>query len=414
MNAEWKSRRANWGAEENRFSSLLRQFRHDGVPLVDLTISNPTEAGAWHDLGALAELLAVAARAPYHPHPSGLHSAREALAGFLSSPGDAVSADDLVLCASTSEAYSWLFKLCGDPGGEVITPLPSYPLLESICALESLQVRGVQMQRMERSWRIEQEDLHEAASASTRALALVHPNNPTGHALDEGEVDAVLGFCRARNLPLISDEVFLDYRLNDRLVAGSLAARADGVIFSLGGLSKSLALPHWKLAWIRIGGDPAQRSRTRAALEWIADTFLPVNTPVQVALPSLLAMRESVQTAIGVRLAANLGLAEEMLGACAAVEVDRPDGGWSLLVRVPRVEPDEAFATRLLQEEQVVVQPGYFYDVPWDSIVLSLLTREDVFVEGVLRIMSALRRLVEPAVVARMDAAHGGSGESIP
>lgn len=412
MSVGWKSGRADWTLQENRLAALLRRLRSERVPLLDLTVSNPTRTGSWHDQAALAELLAAAAGARYEPAPLGLVSAREALAASLSSDEDPISPDDLILCASTSEAYSWLFKLCGNPGEEVLTPVPSYPLLDAICSLESLSLCTIPMQRVDRSWRVEPAELLEAASNSACALAVVHPNNPTGHALGSSEMDDLLGFCTRRDLPLISDEVFIDYRLSDRLTEGSLAGRAEGVIFSLGGLSKMLALPHWKLGWIRLGGDPSLRRRTRDALEWIADTFLSVNTPVQVALPGLLSMKESIQQPIRERLRTNLARADEVLGQLPSVEVDRPDGGWSLLIRIPQIESDDAFVTRLLMEEQVVVQPGYFYDVPWDSIVLSLLTPEDDFAEGVVRIATALRRVLSSLDDVVVDSGGGADGES--
>lgn len=378
---------------ESRLAAAMRQRRSSGAELLDLTLTNPTIAGDWHDPELLADVLSSTAGARYEPDPAGLLPAREALAAALSTRNDEVHPDDLILCASTSEAYSWLFKLCADPGGSILTPVPSYPLLDAIAELESLDVRHVPMQRMRRSWRLERPELESQMSAGARALVVVHPNNPTGHALSSVERAAVMDFCAQQNLPLISDEVFLDFSFGAVPLKSLAEGAGDARVFSLGGLSKMLALPHWKLGWIRIGG--CDRGKARAALEWIADTYLSVNTPVQLALPRLLETRGAVQSRLMRRLRTNLAVARELFASLPFVELDDPDGGWSLLIRVPAVESDEELVLRLLGHEGVIVQPGYFYDAPFDAIVVSLLSREGEFREGLARVARVIESLAD-------------------
>ena len=352
------SKRAQWSAPLNE---LTIERRKRGA-LLDLTESNPTRAAIPYPYVELAVTLAHGAHAAYDPDPRGLRSAREALALHLG-----CDADDLLLTASTSEAYSFLFKLLTDPGDEVLTATPSYPLLEHLASLELVTMRPFAME-FHRRW-----EIHDVpVTPRTRALIVVNPNNPTGSYVTAREQDAlaVLG------IPIVSDEVFLDYPLDGR---GTSFVRDDVLTFTLGGLSKSVGLPHFKLGWIRVSGPG--KAEALDALEMIADNFLSVATPVQVALPELLDIAPRIRAAISERTRINLSTLRST--AKPSMQVLPVEGGWSAVVRVPRVMSDDELALALL-DRGVVVQPGYFYDFDSDGyVVVSLLTREEVFGKGV-------------------------------
>lgn len=368
------SRRANWHAPLNRLAIERENLRRSGQRLLDLTETNPTRAAIEYPLDELSAVMARAARAPYEPDPAGLRTAREALAAELS-----CHPDDLVLTASTSEAYSWLFKLLTDPGEAILTATPTYPLLEHLAALEQIELHYFAMER-HRRWEIDISSVRRGLTAQTRAIAVVHPNNPTGSYLSASEQDEVA----ALGLPLISDEVFYEYPLApppDR--APPVADRDDTLCFTLGGLSKSAGLPHYKLGWIRLGGPAADRVRARQALELIADNFLSVSTPVQQALPELLRIAPRIRSAIAERTRTNLELLVGAMKRAPAGEVFPVEGGWAAVIRLPRTQSDEELARSLLQKG-AVVQPGYFFDFAIDScIVISLLPPPDVFAEGI-------------------------------
>jgi len=357
------SKRAHWSAPLN----ALTVERRRRVDVLDLSETNPTRAGIPYPLDELAGAIARGARASYDPDPRGMRSAREALAEELR-----CDADDLILTASTSEAYSFLFKLLTDPGDEVLTPVPSYPLLEHLASLEQISLRPFPLE-LHRRW-----ELHTVApSPHTRAIAVVNPNNPTGSFVAPPEQDAIA----ALGIPVISDEVFLDYPLDG---AGTTFVRDDILTFTLGGLSKSAGLPHFKLGWIRISG-PAKTDAIEA-LELIADNFLSVATPVQAALPELLRIAPRIRAAISARTKANLKTLRDALNSARAATVLPVEGGWSAVIRVPRLGSDEELALALL-ERGVAVQPGYFFDFQSEGyIVVSLLTPEKTIAEGVRRI----------------------------
>lgn len=353
------SSRARWNAPLNALT-LARQA-HSG-PLLDLTETNPTRAGIDYPLDELSEALARGARASYDPDPRGLLSAREALAAHLR-----CSPDDLLLTASTSEAYSFLFKLLTDPGDAILTATPSYPLLEHLASLELVTLLPFPLE-FHRRW-----ELHDVPK-NGRAIVVVNPNNPTGSFVTPREQDVVA----ARGLPVISDEVFLDYPLEG---SGVSFVRDDVLTFTLGGLSKSAGLPHFKLAWIRVSGPG--KAEALDALELIADDFLSVATPVQVALPTLLSIAPRIRGAISARTRANLSLLRDRFASVPSAQVLPVEGGWSAVIRVPSVMSDEELALALLHEG-VIIQPGYFFDFASEGyVVVSLLTPEETFAAGV-------------------------------
>jgi aspartate/methionine/tyrosine aminotransferase len=336
--------------------------------------TNPTRAGIDYPLDALAEAMARAARVAYTPDPRGLLSAREALSDRLG-----CSPDDLVLTASTSEAYAFLFKLLCDPGDAIAMPTPSYPLLEHLSALESVSIRPYALE-FHRRWEIETSRIDN----NVRLIAVINPNNPTGSFVSAAEQDAIAALGR----PIVSDEVFLEYPLEGN---GSSFIRDDVLTFLLGGLSKSAGLPHFKLAWIRVSGPANLKRDAIAALELVADNFLSVSTPVQAALPDLLKIAPSIQSAIAARIRRNLDQLRSV--AIPSMRVLPVEGGWSAVLRIPNTESDEDFALRLVERDGVAVHPGYFFDFESDGyLVISLLTEPGTFDEGVSRLLSAIPR----------------------
>lgn len=369
------SRRLPWNASVNQLT-IARRARTD---LLDLTASNPTVAGIEYPLDELSEIMARAARAPYDPDPLGLPSAREAMAAEL-----ACDADDVVITASTSEAYSFLFKLLCDPGDAVLTAIPSYPLLAHLAELELIELRSFALDLHQR-WEVDPGRVRAALTDPTRALLVVNPNNPTGSYVTGTEQEALAAF----GLPIISDEVFRDYPI-DASPAPSFV-RSDVLTFALGGLSKGAGLPHYKLGWIRVSGPPSARRQAINALELIADNFLSVGTPVQVALPELLRIAPRIRAAILARVRANLRALQTALPKAASVLP--VEGGWSAVVRIPSTAGDEEFVLDLVTHQGVVVHPGYFFDFDREGyIVVSLLTPREVFDEGIARVVEVVSR----------------------
>ncbi len=360
------SRRLPRELHPNALAELLREKRAAGAQILDLTESNPTHAGIEYPAGFLSSL-AVEAAARYEPEPFGLPAARETIAREYGA-----HADRVVMTASTSEAYSWLFKLLCDPGDEVLVPRPSYPLFDYLAALESVQVRHYGL-FYDHGWCIDFHTIARAINHRTRAIVLVNPNNPTGHFLRRHELEQLAAF----GLPVISDEVFRDYPLQPAPDSVLTLQGFDGTLaFTLNGLSKTVGLPQMKLAWMIAGGPPDQVREALARLEIIADTYLSVGTPVQCALPTLLELRTPVQRQILERLRGNLAVLRP------AFDVEA--GWYAILSR------DEGAELRLLRDHDVLVQPGYFYDFENPRyIVLSLLTAPDVFKEGVARLQLA-------------------------
>ena len=367
------SKRADWNAVTNRLTLARQAYRGT---LLDLTNSNPTKAGLSYPLDELSEVMARAARAPYDPQPLGLASAREAVAGAL-----ACDASDIAITASTSEAYSFLFKLLCDPGDAVVTATPSYPLLEHLAALELIELRYFALEFHQR-WEIDPAALRAEIDGRARAVLIVNPNNPTGSYVTAAEQDEIA----SAGIPVISDEVFHPFAFG----AGAPSfVRDDVLTFTLGGLSKSAGLPHYKLGWIRASG-PGKEAAINA-LELIADNFLSVATPVQAALPELLAIAPRIRQAIQRRTSSNLATLQAAIARYPAARVLPVEGGWSAVVRVPRIDSDEALVLRLLEDHGVVVHPGYFFDFETDGhLVVSLLTETSPFEEGIERLISSL------------------------
>jgi alanine-synthesizing transaminase len=361
------SRRLPHEIRPNALTELLQAKRQSGARILDLTESNPTHSGIEYPAGFLSSLAAEAA-ARYEPEPFGLRAAREVIAREYGAHVDRV-----IMTASTSEAYSWLFKLLCDPGDEVLVPRPSYPLFDYLAALESATVRHYGL-FYDHGWCIDFHTIEGAINDRTRAIVLVNPNNPTGHFLRRHELAHLTAF----GLPIIADEVFRDYQLQPAPDSVLTMQNVDDVpVFTLNGLSKTVGLPQMKLAWMIANGRPDQIRGALGRLEIIADTYLSAGTPVQCALASLLELREPVQRQIIDRLRVNV----ETLRGSGLRSLD-VEAGWYAIV----AHEDDA-EIRLLRDRNVLVQPGYFYDFESSGyIVVSLLTPTDVFTEGIGRL----------------------------
>jgi len=362
-------------------------LRSRSTPVIDLTVSNPTEAGIRYPDGILASLADARAQ-QYAPAPLGLDSARNAISRAINGAGGAVTADRLVLTASTSEAYAILFKLLCDAGDQVLVPQPSYPLFDLLTRLEGVVPRPYRLD-YHGVWSIDRASVERALEPQTRAILVVSPNNPTGSRLRASDRDWLATLAADRSLALISDEVFGDYPLAPRPDASTLVGESRALTFALGGLSKSAGLPQVKLGWIAASGPDQQVADALDRLEIICDTYLSVSTPVQVAVPALLAAGVAVRQAIAARLARNLAALRTAMAGVPALQLLEPEGGWSAVVRVPATRSEEALVLRLLTDAHVHVHPGFFFDFAGEAfVVVSLLAPPDAFDQGVARLLS--------------------------
>ncbi|HUB00884.1 MAG TPA: pyridoxal phosphate-dependent aminotransferase [Terracidiphilus sp.] len=376
------SQRTNWNTEESELARAHRLRVQAGLPIADLTASNPTRCGFSYPPDLLAPLTDTRAL-DYHPQPRGLLSARQAVCGYYAAQGAAVEPSQIVLTTSTSEAYSFLFRLLCDPGSEVIVLLPGYPLFDFLAVLDDVRLKPVLL-LYDHGWQIDPHAIRQAITPQTRAIVVVHPNNPTGHFTKPWEAEELARLCCEFDLSLIVDEVFLDYGF---VGAGkSLAGGLEGVsVIVVSGLSKIAGLPQMKAAWIAVTGPGREQMLDR--LEVIADTFLSMNAPVQCALPAWLAGREPIQRQIVARLSANLAELDRQLKLAPVVERLVVEGGWYAVLRIPAFEPDERTVLSLL-ERGAWLHPGSFFGMPRSGwLVASLLGPEEEFRTGVTRLV---------------------------
>jgi alanine-synthesizing transaminase len=382
------SHRTAWDRRLGVLAEGLAERRAAGRPVLDLTETNPTRAGLQCPPDLL-RALADPRGCCYEPAAQGLRSAREAVAADYAARGAEVHPDQLLLTASTSEAYGLLFKLLCDPGDDVLVPRPSYPLFEYLATLESVAVRHYPLQ-YDGEWHVSFDALEAVATPRTRAVVVVSPNNPTGSFLKRDEAQRLRHLCAGRGWALVSDEVFVDYRLRgDPRRPVSMAEDSAALTFSLGGLSKSCGLPQLKLAWIATAGPAALREEARQRLELVADTYLSVSTPVQLAAPAILARHAELRRPIAQRVVDNLGELRRQLACGSAATLLDVEGGWSAVLRVPASWPDEKWALFLLEQDGVLVHPGYFFDFETEAfLVLSLLTPPEDFAAGVARVLA--------------------------
>jgi alanine-synthesizing transaminase len=435
------SDRTNWKLGQNRFTQALEEVRAGGVKVLDLTISNPTRAGLLYDESAILGALASPRALDYDPQSKGLLLARAAVAGYyrergaggrdvashVSTGGIDVDPEQIVLTTSTSEGYSFVFRLLCNAGDELLVPKPSYPLFEFLADLQDVRLVPYPL-IYDHGWQMDFPSLEKAVTARTRGVVVVHPNNPTGSYVQAGEVGMLNAFCRKHELAVIVDEVFLDYGLeqcsrdfapstkgrspsagsgqalhapldwdspshkpgrDDRAGGqGSFAGNQSVLTFTLSGLSKVAALPQMKVAWVVTSGPRELAATAMGRLEVIADTYLSMNAPIQWAMPALLAQREEIQRQLLERICGNLAELDRQIAGQKACQRLRVEGGWYAVLRVPVTRTDEELAIELVRERAVVVHPGHFYDFPGDGyLVLSLITPPEDFAEGISAVL---------------------------
>ena len=426
------SDRTNWRLAQNRFTQAVEEVRARGVRLLDLTASNPTRVGLEYDSVAILEGLRTERALDYDPQARGLLSAREAVARYYSGRrsrgerdvasnvstnagggaevGFEIDPERIVLTTSTSEGYSYVFRLLCNPGDELLVPKPSYPLFEFLADLQDVKLVPYPL-IYDHGWQMDFHSMEKGVTARTRGVVVVHPNNPTGSYVHAEELGALNEFCRAHGLAVIVDEVFLDYSLVDEIsAAGAVELRSTGqpraavptfsraapsfvgnqdvLTFTLSGLSKISALPQMKVAWLVTSGPGEQVQAAMARLEVIADTYLSMNAPMQWAMPVMLEQRESIQGQLLERVRRNLGELDRQLAAQKACQRLRVEGGWYSVLRVPVTQSDEELTVELVREKAVLVHPGHFYDFESDGyLVLSLIVPQADFKDGIQRLL---------------------------
>lgn len=399
------ARRTNWSLEPNALTLELARRREQALPVFDLTESNPTRCGFDYEATAILGALAPAQALSYDPHPHGLLSAREAVADYYRERGAPVKPERIFLTTSTSEAYSYALRLLADPGDNILAPAPSYPLFEYLASLNDVGLIQYPLD-YDDGWRIHPETVEEVANDRTRAILVVHPNNPTGSFVKYGELNGLIRLAEQRGLAIISDEVFADYRFApltsrvegrgdlDPLPIPSFATVARAVTLTISGLSKISALPQMKLAWLAVNGLGIRRQAIER-LEIIADTYLSVATPLALALPRLLETRRTIQPQILARLRSNLAWLDGQLAANSIVQRLKVEGGWYVILKLPTTRSDEAWAVELLRREGVLVQPGHFYDLATEGhLVVSLLPPPGILEPAMIRLLEIVRQSV--------------------
>jgi alanine-synthesizing transaminase len=383
------SKRTNWKLTPNRFTEAERELRAAGREVLDLTLCNPTRAELHYDSDAILQALNNPKAMDYDPQPKGLLSAREAVANYYRKQHDDVDPESILLTTSTSEGYSYVFRLLCNPDDEILVLKPSYPLFDFLADLQDVKLVPYPL-IYDHGWQIDFPSLSKAVSDRTRAVVAVHPNNPTGSFVSNAERQKLNQFCRQHNLSLIADEVFLDYA-HDGAPRPSFAANQDVLTFTLSGLSKISGLPQMKVAWIVSSGPTDKVTAALGRLEIIADTYLSMNAPIQLATPVLLEQGKSIQPLLLDRLRTNLAELDRQLTLQKTCQRLQLEGGWYALLRVPVTQSDEDLAIELLRQVSVLVHPGHFYDFPSDGyLITSLITPPKDFRAGVERVLGRL------------------------
>jgi alanine-synthesizing transaminase len=379
--------RTNWNLAPNRLTEAVARHRSAGKPLIDLTASNPTECGFAYDRKKIVRALANPMSLSYEPQPKGLLCAREAVAGYYAGRGNKVRANDILLTTSTSEAYSFVFRVLCNPGDEILIPTPSYPLFDLLADIQDVRLARYPLV-YDHGWQIDFQALETALTTRTRAIIVVHPNNPTGHFTKPEERSRLNQLCAAKQIAVIADEVFLDFSLSPKPQTG-WAANPQALTFTMSGLSKICGLPQMKVAWLVASGPEDLKAQALDRLEVVADTYLSVNAPIQHAIPEFLEQRQEFQRQLILRVKGNLTELDRQLSAqqvCSRLEIE---GGWYAVVRVPAARTDEEIALDLLTRKGVYVHPGHFYDFPGDGyLIVSLIAPEREFAEGIKRLLS--------------------------
>jgi alanine-synthesizing transaminase len=390
------SKRTNWRLTPNRLTEAQRELRAAGREVLDLTVSNPTRAELHYDAESILSSLSVPEAMDYDAQPKGLVSAREAVSAYYREQHGEFDVDpeSLLLTTSTSEGYSYIFRLLCNPNDEVLVPKPSYPLFEFLADLQDVTLVPYPM-IYDHGWQIDFPSLYKAVSHRTRVVVVVHPNNPTGSYVNEGQRNSLNSFCREYGLALIVDEVFLDYP-HDGAPRPSFVVNRDVLTCTLSGLSKISGLPQMKLAWVATSGPDNSVAAAIDRLEVIADTYLSMNAPVQLAATVLLGQRKNIQPLIVDRLRTNLAELDRQQARQKVSQRLEVEAGWYAILRVPVTQSDEDLAIEILRKASALVHPGHFYDFPSDGyLIVSLLTPPAEFREGVGRVLELLNLQAE-------------------
>jgi alanine-synthesizing transaminase len=379
--------RTNWNLDTNRLSEALARHRAIRRPLLDLTASNPTECGFDYDRPAIMRALSDADALDYKPDPKGLETARQAVAAYYAARSNEVSIENILLTTSTSEAYSFVFRMLCNPGDELLIPTPSYPLFEFLADIQDVKLARYPLV-YDYHWQIDFHALEQAITSRTRGAIVVHPNNPTGHFCKPEDLTRLNEVCSARQMALIADEVFLDFVLTGAQPL-SFATNTGALTFTMSGLSKISGLPQMKTAWLITTGPEHLRKQALARLEVIADTYLSMNAPMQLATPVFLEQRRGFQKQLMTRVRRNLSELDRQLAGQKSCSRLRMEGGWNTVLRVPATRSDEELAIELLATRDVYAHPGHFYDFPSNGyLIVSLITPEPEFAKGIERLLS--------------------------
>jgi len=394
----FSSRFDKWNLQPNRLSLLLEEKKQQGVKIFDLTESNPTAVGFDYPAADVLPALAQPKTLRYEPHPRGLLSTRQAVAEYYRRRGELVEPEQIHLTVSTSEAYTFLFKLLADPGQNILVPQPSYPLFDFLAGLEGMELLPYRLDydNVSEVWRIDFESIAKAITEQTRAIIWVNPNNPTGSFIKREEAAHLRQICVTQHLALIVDEVFSDYAfLQQANRKSSLVGESEMLTFVMSGLSKILGLPQMKLGWIVVNGPETLRQQAQEYLELIADTYLSVSTPVQHAAPKWLEMTTTLQEQIHRRVHANLFFLQTQLDNHPTCRLLRTEGGWYAILQSADFVPEEDLILTLLEKDNVLVHPGYFFDFEKEGfLIVSLLPQPENFREGVLRLLKRVQKTV--------------------
>ncbi len=377
------SQRTNWKLSPNKYTRALERMRSSGERFFDLTISNPTQCGLRYDAKAILAAFQNAKSLSYEPEAKGLLAAREEVARYYKEDHRVtIDPESVLLTTSTSEAYSYVFRLLCNPHDEILVPKPSYPLFDFLGDLQDVSLIPYVLEYAH-GWFVDFHSVLHALTPRTRAVLLVHPNNPTGSYVHSEEVQRWNALCHEHNLALIVDEVFLDYPVFAGPSRRTFGANQDSLTFTLSGLSKIAALPQMKVAWVATTGPEALVRPALDRLEVIADTYLSLNSPTQWAFPALLEQRRSIQPQILDRIRENWAYLKSLAIGKTSCELLDTEGGWYAVLRIPGDRSDEDLAIDLLQRARVLVHPGHFYDFPSDGhLVVSLITPSIEFQRG--------------------------------
>lgn len=378
------STRTNWNLTPNKISRLIEERRIKGLSILDLTESNPTRCGFNYPQVEIMNALSNPDNLVYEPDPKGLQKTRAAVAEYYLSYCIDINPENIFLTASTSEAYTFIFRLLMNVGDEILVPKPSYPLMEYLAQINDVDIKYYNL-LYDGEWYVDFDSIKRNISKNTKAILLIHPNNPTGSYIKKEEYKTLVEICASHNLALIADEVFLDYSFyEDESRVNSLADKKDVLTFTVSGISKIFGLPQMKLAWIVVNGGEEVRREASSRLEVITDSYLSVSTPIQNAAQGWFRFREKLNREIRDRIKINFEFLVDRTRNDSPVKVMNMEGGWNVILQIPQIKSDEEWVEYFLTNHGVVVQPGYFYDFDKDGlIVVSLLTTPDKFQKGI-------------------------------